>query len=290
MHSFDIFAGKTDPAPGAPDIGASGNNVLKLAQVIPGAVNHLLYFDNWFSSLQLFVTLANNGIPALGTVQQNCLQGCSFSADGEMKKGRGTFEEKQTVVDNEEIRAVKWFDNRGVIVACTFASAQPVSTVERWDRKLKKKIDVQCPSIISLYNKFMGGVDALDALVAYYRIHIRSKKYYHRLFFHFVDMVIANCWLLYQHDCESLNISKKKQRDLLSFITNVAQALCMQGNDLSKKKRGRPSADMEREYKKKKHGGPAKAIPPQEVREDAVGHWPVVESTRQRCKQLQGVP
>uniref|UniRef100_A0A667WQ57 PiggyBac transposable element-derived protein domain-containing protein n=1 Tax=Myripristis murdjan TaxID=586833 RepID=A0A667WQ57_9TELE len=197
VHSFDIFTGKTDPVPGEPDIGASGNIVLKLAQVIPGAVNHLLYFDNWFSSLDLFATLANKGIPALGTVQQNRLHGCSFCSDTDMKKkGRGTFEEKKAVVDSAEIRAVKWFDNRAVmIVASTFASAQSVSDVERWDRKLKQKVSVERPSIIILYNTFMGGVDALDELIAYYRIQIRSKKYYHRFFFHFVDMVIVNSWL-----------------------------------------------------------------------------------------------
>lgn len=130
----------------------------------------------------------------------------------------------------------------------------------------------------------MGGVDALDALIAYYRIHIRSKKYYHRLFFHFVDMVIVNSWLLYRRDCESLTVPKKKQKDLLAFRTSIAQALCMQGKDLSKKKRGRPSLDVEREFEKKKHRGPATVMPTQEVRSDAVGHWPVVESERQRCK------
>lgn len=285
VHSFDIFAGKTNPAPREPDIGGSGNIVLKLAQVVHGGVNHLLYFDNWFSSVNLLVALAKKGIPALGTVQQRHLKGCSFSTDIEMKKkGRGTFEEKEAVVDNVGIRAVKWCDNRGVIVASTFASAQPVSTVERWDRKLKKKVSVECPRIISLYNKFMGGVDALDALIAYYRIHIRSKKYYHRFFFHFVDMAIVNSWLLYRRDCESLSIPQKKQKDLLSFRTSIAQALCMQGKDLSKRKRGRPHSDVEREFEKKRHRGPAKAIPTQEVRSDAVGHWPVVESVRQRCK------
>uniref|UniRef100_A0A667X1E5 PiggyBac transposable element-derived protein domain-containing protein n=1 Tax=Myripristis murdjan TaxID=586833 RepID=A0A667X1E5_9TELE len=254
VHSFDIFTGKSDPVPGEPDIGASGNMVLKLAQVIHGAVNHLLYFDNWFSSLDLFAALANKGIPALGTVQQNRLHGCSFSSDTDMKKkGRGTFEEKKAVVDSAEIRAVKWFDNRAVIVASTFASAQPVSDVERWDRKLKQKVSVERPSIISLYNKFMGGVDALDALIAYYCIQIRSKKYYHRFFFHFVDMVIVNSWLLYRRDCESLDVPRKLQKDLLAFRTSIAQAL-------------------------------SKAIPTLEVRSDAVGHWPVVESGRQRCK------
>uniref|UniRef100_A0A667WLN7 PiggyBac transposable element-derived protein domain-containing protein n=1 Tax=Myripristis murdjan TaxID=586833 RepID=A0A667WLN7_9TELE len=237
VHSFDIFTGKTDPVPGEPDIGASGNIVLKLAQVIPGAVNHLLYFDNWFSSLDLFATLANKGIPALGTVQQNRLHGCSFCSDTDMKKkGRGTFEEKKAVVDSAEIRAVKWFDNRAV------STAQSVSDVERWDRKLKQKVSVERPSIIILYNTFMGGVDALDELIAYYRIQIRSKKYYHRFFFHFVDMVIVNSWLF-----------DDLQKDLLAFRTSIAQVL-------------------------------SKAIPTLEVCSDAVGHWPVVESGRQRCK------
>uniref|UniRef100_A0A8D0DCP7 PiggyBac transposable element-derived protein domain-containing protein n=1 Tax=Sander lucioperca TaxID=283035 RepID=A0A8D0DCP7_SANLU len=240
VHSFDIFTGKIEPVPGLPDIGAGGNIVLKLAQVIHGAVNHLVYFDNWFSSLDLFVALANNGIPALGTVRQCRLRGC-------------TLEEQQVVVDNVEIRAVKLFDKRGVIVASTFASAQPVSNIERWDKNLKQKVTVECASIISLYNKFMGGVDALDALIAYYRIHIRSKKYYHRLFFHFVDMVIVNSWLLYWRDCESLTVPRKKQKDLLAFRTSIAQAL-------------------------------STVMPTQEVRSDGVGHWPVVESERQRCK------
>ncbi|KAG2466262.1 BBS7 protein, partial [Polypterus senegalus] len=59
----------------------------------------------------------------------------------------------------------------------------------------------------------------------------------------------------------------------------------MQGKDMSRKKRGRPSSDVERDFEKKKHRGPAKATPTMEVCSDAVGHWPVVESERQRCKR-----
>ncbi|XP_039627296.1 uncharacterized protein adamtsl5 [Polypterus senegalus] len=277
-------AGKIDPVPGEPNISASGNIVLMLAQVIRGAVNHSLYFDNWFSSLDLFVALANKGIPALGTVQKSRLQGCNFSVDTDMKKkGIGTFEEKKVVVVNVEIRAEKWFDNRGVIVASTFASAQPVSNIEKWDRKSKKKVSIECPNIISMYNKFMGGLDALDALIAYYHIHIRSKKYYHRFFFHFVDMALVNSWLSYRRDCDSLDVPRKKQKDLLAFRTSIAHALWMQGNNISRKKRWQQLSYVDRDFEKKKHRGPAKTIPTLEVRSDAVGHWPVVESGRQRC-------
>ncbi|CAF88338.1 unnamed protein product [Tetraodon nigroviridis] len=200
------------------------------------------------------------------------------------KKGRGVFEEQQAVVDNVGIRAVKWFHNRGVVVASTFASAQPVSTKERWDRKQKRSVPVECPRIISLYDRFAGGVDALDALMTNYRIHIRSKKYYQRLFFHFVDMAIVNSWLLYRRDCESLGVPEIRQKDLLDFRASVAQALCMEGKDPKKKKRGRLSLDVDGQLDVKKRRGPAKAVPPHELRRDAEGHWPLVENGRQRCK------
>lgn len=53
MHSFDIFAGKINPVLAQPVIGASGNIVLELAQVIPENVNHLLYFPLWIRLLLL---------------------------------------------------------------------------------------------------------------------------------------------------------------------------------------------------------------------------------------------
>ncbi|XP_043994869.1 chimeric ERCC6-PGBD3 protein-like isoform X2 [Gambusia affinis] len=288
IHSFDVFTGKIDPLPGEPDIGASGNIVLKLAQVIHGSVNHLLYFDRQFTSFDLFAALTDKGIPALGAVEQNGLQGCSFSTNLEMKKkGLGSFEEKRAAVGDLEIRAVKWFYNRGVIVASTFASAQPVANVQKWNRKLKQKNSVEYPNIINLYNKFVAGVDALDVLITSYRTQIRSRKYHHRLFCHFLDMVIVNSWLLYKRDCESVGIPRRRQKDFLAFRISIAQALFMQGKDLSKKKRAWPYFDVESEFAKKKRRGPAKDIPTQQVRSDAVGHWPVVESSRLRCKMPQ---
>lgn len=285
VHSFDIFTGKTAAEHGEPDIGPTGNIVLKLAQAIQRADDHLLYFDYCFSSLDLFAALANKGLPALGTVQQNQLQGCCFSTDSDMKKkGRGTFEEKKVVFDGAEMRAVKWFDSKGVVVASNFPGAHSVSRVKRWDKTLKHNVFVTCPSIISLYHKFLGGIYALNAQIASCRIQVRSKKYYHRFFFHFVDMVVVNSWLLYQRDCDSLDVPKNERKDLLAFRTSVAQALCMQFNEISSVKREPPSPDVERELQKKRFRGPSRALPTMEVRSDAVGHWPMTDSERQRCK------
>nr|CAI5854922.1 unnamed protein product [Callosobruchus analis] len=65
----------------------------------------------------------------------------TFSSDYQMKRrGRGCYEEKQAMIEGVEIRAIKWFDNKGVTLATTFFSAEPLTSVERWDRVQKKKL------------------------------------------------------------------------------------------------------------------------------------------------------
>jgi len=73
-----------------------------------------------------------------------------------------------------------------------------------------------------IYNKFMEGVDLMDSLKALYRINIRSKKRYHRIFFHFLDVAVVNSWLLYRKDRELSKISQKDQLSLLQFKAEIA--------------------------------------------------------------------
>ena len=142
-------------------------------------MNHIFYFDYWFTSVNLLVQLAKKEIFAIATASSNRLLGCEMQSEKELKhKGRGSFEEKETTIDDIVVRAVKWFDNRPVTLAI-----YPLCTVDRWDRSQRQSISVCCPAIVGKYNQNMGGVDALDALISYYRIGIRSKKYYHRFFF-----------------------------------------------------------------------------------------------------------
>ena len=63
-------------------------------------------------------------------------------------------------------------------------------------------------------------MDLLDGLVAYYRTKLRS-----RFFFHFLDMVTVNGWLLYRRDGKSLEIPSKKLVDGLAFRSEVAEGL-----------------------------------------------------------------
>ncbi|KAH8026442.1 hypothetical protein HPB51_020426 [Rhipicephalus microplus] len=166
--------GNIRPVPGLPDLGVSSNVVLELSGSIPENKNYLLFFDNWFTSIELLVSLHQRGIPALGTARANRISGCRLPSDAEMKKdGRGSHVEREATVDGVEVRVVKWYDSRRVNIASTFGSAEPLGSYQRYDHKKKERCEIQQPAIVKTYNTFMGGVDDLDRLMAYYRIFLK---------------------------------------------------------------------------------------------------------------------
>ena len=129
----------------------------------------------------------------------------------------------------------------------------------------------------------MGGVDLLDSLIALYRIKLRSKKYYHRLFFHFLDMTVVTSWLLYRRD--KLGVPRRNQLPLLKFKYEVAEALHKQNKAVGPAKRGRPSTSVETTYEaKKSRGHNSNAIPQQSIRQDNTDHFPIYKEKRARCK------
>lgn len=97
---------------------------------IPGCA---VYFDNYFTTLDLIWYLREHcGIFSLGTIRKNRLKSSSkgLVSDKELKKsGRGSFTQ---VVDNDKkIAIVKWFDNKVVTLACSYADAYPVQEIKR---------------------------------------------------------------------------------------------------------------------------------------------------------------
>ncbi|XP_047144588.1 piggyBac transposable element-derived protein 1-like [Hydra vulgaris] len=117
VHNFEIYTGSIGTCPNQPDLKASGNIVLILLQNIPRKRWHKLYFDNWYTSLPLVKLLHTQGNTCLETVRSNRLLNCKMSSDKDMKKdGRGSVELWTTDSDGVELRAIKWFDNRCVIL------------------------------------------------------------------------------------------------------------------------------------------------------------------------------
>ncbi|KAJ8937358.1 hypothetical protein NQ314_011903 [Rhamnusium bicolor] len=154
--------------------------------------------------------------------------------------------------DGVEISLVIWKDDRLVTLLSTFAGENPSKSVQRFDRKLKKKMDVNCPFVIREYNRHMGGVDLLDSNLGPVKILRRSKKWYLRIFYHLLDLTVANSWILYKRVQEQ-NGKTQKCSTQAKFKTILASTLCLIGQGPSGVKRGRPSSsDVEQKLQNKK--------------------------------------
>ena len=77
--------------------------------------------------------------------------------------------------------------------------------------------------MVKEYNLFMGGVDLLDGLISYYRITLRSRKWYLKIFFHFIDLGIVTAWIRYKADMQIAGMEKKDILDSLGFRAEVAE-------------------------------------------------------------------
>lgn len=159
-HKFEIYSGQenSDNIPGEPDLGATGNVVVRLIRGVPRMVNHIISFDNFYTSLPLVYFLAKQGVHTGGTVQQNRIPRNKLPKRKDfMKKSvpRGSYEERFSTVDGVGMSCVAWKGNRVVTLLSTYAGALP--EVSRYDKSKKQKIGIPCLFIIvQEYNKHMG--------------------------------------------------------------------------------------------------------------------------------------
>jgi len=277
------------------NFGLGGAVVLNLTQHL-SANRHFLYFDNFFSSYNLFYALSKRKIYAAGTVRTNRFGNPPIISDKEiLKLGRGTTYE---ITSPLGIGLVKWCDNKPIVMASNFITSGTPDVVKRWDKKNKRYIEVERPEIIKLYNKSMGGVDKHDQLVSYYRVFMKSKKWTLRMVSHAFDMAVSNSWLEYKQEAARINIPIKDQHDLLHFKITLVEELIMVGRCTPGKKRGRPSSSPcgsiadSRSPTPTAAGLSSKSLefrPSESVSSDQIGHFPEIDKKKEatRCKAFK---
>ena len=294
IYDFYIYTGKAN----GDDADEDFESLQKCAQVVarlckdlPSNRNHRLLFDNWFTTLDLLIYLKKKGILACGTVRSNRLQGCPLQSNKEMKKaGRGSIDYKSDM--NSGIVVTKWCDNNCVHIASNFVGTEPIGTIERWCTDEKARKQIPCPRIILVYNEGMGGVDLSDMLISLYRIVVKTKRWYVKIFWHCIDISKVNAWLLYRRHCQEQGINRRNQLSLLQFILKIADAL-IHGNRqvtpvAAPRKAGRPPKRKSLEVGETTKRGKKPFTPPprKEVRQDKLAHWPEIQSTgKGRCRQ-----
>lgn len=192
------------------------------------------FFDNFFTTIPLIQALQQQGIYGTGTCRINRLQGAQLKLKSEKqlkKEGRGAC----SVVSNaENLTVTRWLDSSVIHMASSCVGQSPPDVAQRWSKKEKQMLNIQRPFSVKLYNQHMGGVDLMDQCVAMYPHRRKNKRWYIRVFFHFLDVTTVNAWHLYR-------MSGLEKKDLLHFKASVACAL-INASSIKTRTRGRPSA------------------------------------------------
>lgn len=61
--------------------------------------------------------------------------------------------------------------------------------------------DVSCLLICNLYNKYMGYVDKFYMLLSLYQIDKKFHKWWHKIFWYFLDASIVNAYVVFRTRC-----------------------------------------------------------------------------------------
>ena len=102
-------------------------------------------------------------------------------------------------------------------------NSQPTgSTTVQRRQKDGQSETVPCPPNVVVYNKFMGGVHKCDQLRGYYRVRVKSRKFYRHIFWFLFNCCVVNAFTLVKHFSPTADSSRHR------VIKNFRQKLALQ--------------------------------------------------------------
>lgn len=186
---------------------------------------HMVFMDNFFTSVKLLMDMATLGTYATGTVRSDRVGLPQSMADKRLwaKKLQGSLGWRMH--SSGKISCVTWVDKKPVLLLSTHAS--PVShdssnpdTVPRTIRGCK--IEIPTSPVHKAYTTWMRGVDVSDQLRGEYSCQVRSHKWWHRFFFFLLDTARVNSWIF--HKACTRNAGKEALEHV-QFTMQLAEAL-----------------------------------------------------------------
>ena len=195
-YDFDVYAGKNAGQEVSPN-GLGYDVVMRLVSSLMNQGYHL-YFDNYYTSVQLVQDLFKMEIPACGTASENRRGFPQSMKNGKQwakGKERGSMRWEREGV----YLALQWLDNRPVTMLSTIDSANSFVLVDRKEQVNKWcNIKLKQPQAIHSYNQFMNGVDRSDQMLAQNSTLRKCLRWWKTLFFHMIDIALVNSCILFQ--------------------------------------------------------------------------------------------
>lgn len=207
MLAFKIYQGKEEIVNHEFDkYGLGERVVLELTKSIWNK-HREIYFDNYFSPLPLVQKLKLENTLACGTIRTN-------------RKGLPTGMCTHKKIKRNMIKSfyqMGFHFLSGWIIRPSTLPNFHSSEVTSVNRKEKDGtwVSVTCPTVVSDYNSYIGGVYHADRLCALYDIDRKSCKWWDRLFFDLIDIMFVNSYVVYCTLFEKIPVFKIKM--FLSF-------------------------------------------------------------------------
>lgn len=252
---FQIYTGKVGDTS---EKSLGGRVIVDLTRVLVGKGYHI-FFDNYFNSVSIQKQLQSELIYACGTVRRTRKDlPDDVKEDKLLKRG-----ESEWRVSKDGIVYLKWKDRKGVHFLSNYSDPAEISTAKR-KQKDGTLEEITCPYHVVNYNRHMGYVDKMDMLKSAYEIDRKSKKWWHRILWHFIDVTIVNSYIIFKNRSKNTNVLSLK-------LFRIAIVLGLIGSKGNLPRKGRPPSL------------PCYKINvPVEIRFDSCTHMPL-HSTSRRC-------
>ena len=219
LSDFQLYSGKRDSNDLQKEHGLGYRVVHDLSRDLIG-LNHVLYFDRFFTGISLLNNLVHQNIFACATIMPN-----RKGTPEELRCGKRQLRRKlpqrgdSISYQNDAVTLTAWNDNNVVVIAHTnLPNPAEATTCER--RVKNQKIDVNQPEAINNYNQHMNGVDIHDQLRGSYPAGRASKKYWKYIMWFVVDCCQVNSWIVYK-ECTSDN----KELTHKQYVLAIGRAL-----------------------------------------------------------------
>ncbi|XP_030646870.1 piggyBac transposable element-derived protein 4-like [Chanos chanos] len=221
---FNIYEGKSKTQSGQ---GLSFNAVVDLLRVRYLGTGYTVYVDNFYTSSELFTHLRGLGFGACGTIREN-RKGCPKTTINALPRGAERGDMRW--IRDGPLLFVKWRDTRDVMLCSTIHKAYSGQAVQRRIRNPDgtwSAGQVPVPEPVRAYNKFMGGVDLSDALIKYFSVSHKCRRWYMKLFLHFIDIAVVNSFIIHKEmalERQQKPLTQKRFRELLCMeLTDCRQ-------------------------------------------------------------------
>ncbi|XP_041455728.1 piggyBac transposable element-derived protein 4-like [Lytechinus variegatus] len=150
--------------------------------------NHIVYADNFFSSIPLVEDLLQADTCYCGTLRKD-----------RVGVPRALSEVKLDKYDNvkwakDQVMLTKWKDKRDFY---TISTSNDGSDIHKPRTRFQQRNIITIPSVIAEYNAQMGGVDHADQLRSYYNVG-RTGRWWKYLFWGLLNVAIINAYILWE--------------------------------------------------------------------------------------------